>query len=165
MEQRELAQTLRRRLNDQAVDVERLAREALEVFESAGRAELVRWLTLELQGYGVVAGGAPLDAILGVKEGDRLVVHVSAYRLHTGQIVEPSALAGPSFQHFFVESLRELAAAAPRVRNAGIAPLRLDFGPGIPNYPTALAFPADVFDRILLGFRAVLHLELGNLAT
>jgi hypothetical protein len=50
----------------------------------------------ELQGYGVVAGGAPLDAVLGVKEGDHLVVHVSAYRLHAGQIVEPSALTGPS---------------------------------------------------------------------
>jgi hypothetical protein len=28
-----------------------------------------------------------------------------------------------------------------------------------------LAFSADVFDRILLGFRAVLHLELGSLVT
>jgi len=165
MEQRELAQSLRRRLNDQAVDVERLAREALEAFESGGRAELVRWLTLELEGYGAVAGGAPLDAILGVKQGDRLVVHVSAYRLHAGQVVGPSALLGPSFQHFFVESLHDVAAASQRVRSASPAPIRLDFGPGIPNYPTALAFPADVFDRILLGFRAVLHLELGNLAT
>jgi hypothetical protein len=63
MEQRELAQSLRRRLNDHAVDVERLDREALDALESAGRAELVRWLTLELRGNGVVADGAPLDAI------------------------------------------------------------------------------------------------------
>ena len=165
MEQRERAQSLRRRLNDQAVDVERLARDALEAFESAGRPAHVRWLTLELQGYGVVAGRAPLDAILGVGEGDHLVVHVSAYRLHAGQIVEADALAERSFQHFFVESLAELSAAAQRVRSAGPAPLRLDFGPGIPNYPAMLAFPADVFDRILLGFRAVLHLELRSLVT
>jgi hypothetical protein len=165
MEQRELAQSLRRRLNDQAVDVERLAREALGAFESAGRVEHVRWLTLELQGYGVVAGHAPLGAILGVGERDRLVVHISAYRLHAGQVVEGGELTGRSFQHFFVESLHDLTAAALRVRNAGPALLRLDFGPGIPNYPATLAFPADVFDRILLGFRAVLHLELGSLAT
>jgi hypothetical protein len=165
MEQRELARRLRCRLNDQAVDIERLAAEALDTFEAAGRAEHVRWLTLELQGYGAVTGRAPLDAILGVSEGNRLAIHVSAYRLQGGQIVEAGELTGRSFQHFFVESLRELSAAAPRVRNAGPGPLRLDFGPGIPNHPATLAFPVDVFDRILLGFRAALHLELGSLAT
>lgn len=165
MEQRELAQSLRHRLNDQAVDVERLAAETLDAFEAAGRTGHVRWLTLELQGYGAVEGRAPLEAILGVGEGDRLVIHVSAYRLQVGQIVEPGERTERSFQHFFVESLPELSAAAQRVRNAGPDPLRLDFGQGIPNHPATLAFPVDIFDRILLGFRAALHLELGSLVT
>lgn len=165
MEQRELAQSLRRRLNDQAIDVEPLAAGTLDVFEVAGRAAHVRWLTLELQGYGAVGGRASLDTILGVGEGDQLVIHVSAFRLQAGQVVEPGELTGRSFQHFFVESLRELSAGAQRARNAGPGPLRLDFGPGIVNHPATLVFPADVFDRILLGFRAALHLELGSLAT
>jgi hypothetical protein len=165
MEQRELAQSLRRCMSDQAVDVERVAAETLGLFEAAGRAAHVRWLNLELQGYGGVVGQAPLEAILGVEEGHPLVVHVSAYRLHAGQVVEAGANTGRSFQHFFVESLRELLAAAQRVRTIDSGPLRLDFGPGIPNHPATLAFPADVFDRVLLGFRAVLHLELGSLAT
>jgi len=165
MEPRELAQNLRRRLNDHTVDIELMAREALDVFAAAGSPARVRWLTLELDGYGTAVHRARLPEVLGVPDGDRLAVHVPAYRAQNGRIVEAGELTGRSFQHFFVESLHELSAAAQQVRQGASGELRLDFGPDIPNHPATLVFPADTFDRIMLGFRAVLHLELGSLAT
>src|SRR5690606_29172654 len=77
---RNRAPDLRRRLNHHGVDLESLAREAATLFEVAGRPVAARWLTLELQGYGSAVDRAPLHKVLGVEEGDRLVMHVSAYR-------------------------------------------------------------------------------------
>jgi hypothetical protein len=164
MDNHEWAQSLRRRVNDHAIDTEVLAAEALALFEAAGSPVHARWLSLELQGFGTAVDHAALHDVLGVPPGDRLAVHVSAYRSQQGRILEPPPRAGQPFRHFFVESIHELSEAAQRLRSAGANEVRLDFGPGIPDYPTAGALPANVFDRILLGLRATLHLQLGSIA-
>lgn len=164
MENRNRAQDLRRRLNDHGIDLESLARAAATLFEVAGRPVAARWLTLELQGYGSAVDHAPLHEVLGVEEGDRLAVHVSAYRAQQGRIVTPAPRAGQPFRHFFVESIRELSEAAQRLRASSSIEVQLDFDASLAGYPTAGAFPANVFDRVLLGFRAALHLQLGSIA-
>jgi hypothetical protein len=114
--------------------------------------------------------------------GARLVALVSAYRAQQGTTAAP---APRPFHHFFVESIRDLSEAARGFRAAGaptvqpdfspdvvtadgalglvlLPTVQLDFSPDVPNYPTAGIFPGDVFDRVLLGFRATLHLQLGS---
>jgi hypothetical protein len=89
---------------------------------------------------------------------------VLAYRAQVGQIVTSGGLNGRPFRHFFVEPICDLSAAAQRVRGGVRGAFQLDFGPpGVPNYPAGGVFPHDVFDRILLGLRAVLHLQLGSI--
>ncbi len=166
MDIRQPAQDLRRRLNEHALDIELLAGEAAQLFAAAGNDVHRRWLALELEGYGSAVDRAPLGDVLGANqlgphEGARLVAHVSAYRAQQGTMIAP---AHP-FHHFFVESIHDLSAAARRFRAAGAQTVRLDFSPEIPNYPPAGIFPGDVFDRVLLGFRATLHLQLGRLGT
>jgi hypothetical protein len=75
-------------------------------------------------------------------------------------MVEPAPCP---FEHFFVESLGHLSTEALRFRAARAATVRLDFGPGVPGYPAAGIFPGDVFESVLLGFRATLHLQLGSI--
>jgi hypothetical protein len=164
MDSQEWAQSLRRRINDHALDTELLAAEALALFEAAGSPIHKRWLWLELHGFGTAVDHAPLHDVLSVPAGDRLAVHVSAYRSQQGRILEPPPFTGHPFRHFFVESIHELSEAALRFRSTGASEVRLDFGPGIPDYPAAGTFPANVFDRILLGVRAVLHLQLASIA-
>jgi hypothetical protein len=151
-------------LYDHAIDIELLAMEASAVFEAARSALHVRWLALELQGYGAIDERSPLHEVLGVSAGDRLEVRVLAYRAQVGQIVTSGGFTGRPFRHFFVEPICDLSAAAQRVRGGVTGAFQLDFGPpGVPNYPAGGVFPPDIFDRILLGFRAVLHLQLGSI--
>lgn len=163
---RDRARSLRRRLNDHAVDIALLAAEAAVVFADAGSATHVRWLELELQGYGSLGSVSSLHEALGVPPDDRLVVHVFAYRSQPGQIVEGTEGTGRPFRHFFVEALGDIVAAAERAKRGELGGLRLDFGrPDLPNYPGAGVFPSGVFERVLLGFRAALHLQLGSIAS
>lgn len=150
---------LRHRLNAPEADLVALASEARSVFAAAGKVAYAAWLDLELAGYGAAIEGRPVHEVLGVADGDRLVAHVTSYRAQRGELTSahPSALS-----HFFVESLAELVSAAQRVKK-GAPTVLLDFGPSLAEGGAPVAFPVDVFDRILLGFRAVLHLELGNL--
>jgi hypothetical protein len=136
-----------------------LAAEARAIFASAGYTVLARWLDLELVGYHPSIDGRPVHQVLGASADDRLVAHVTSYRVQRGELTSapPSA-----FSHFFVESLADLVAAAQRVKK-GAPKVLLDFGPPLVEGGAPVAFPVDVFDRILLGFRAVLHLELGSL--
>ena len=157
----ERAQSLRRRLNEPAGQIELFAAEAAGVFNDAHLRSHVLWLGYELDGYGF-AGLRTLHEALGLPPEDRLVKHVSAYRSQRGQIVEGGQPTGRPFQHFFVEPLAEVVQAANRVQQGASSELRLDFGGHVPNYPTAGLFPSDVFDRLLLGFRAALHLQLGS---
>jgi hypothetical protein len=165
MDTRERALNLRRRLNEHALDIEPLAQEAADIFAAAGRGVHRDWLGLELQGYGSAVDRAPLGEVLrahelGPHEGARLVAHVSAYRAQQGTTVEPSPRP---FHHFFVESIHDLSDAARRFRATGAQTVQLGFSPDVPNYPAAGIFPGDVFDRVLLGFRATLHLQLGSI--
>ncbi len=162
---RERAQQLRRRLNEHTLDIEPLAEEAAQLFADAGRDVHQHWLTLELQGYGSAIDRAPLHEVLradqlGPHDGARLVAHVSAYRAQQGVTVEP---VPRPFHHFFVERVHDLSESTRRFRVAQAREVRLDFALGATDYPAAGLFPADVFDRVLLGFRAALHLQLGSL--
>lgn len=162
---RQRAQHLRRRLNEHALDIEPLAEEAAKLFAEAGLGVHQHWLTLELSGYGSAIDRAPLHEVLradqlGPHDGARLVAHVSGYRAQQGMTVEPVPRA---FHHFFVERIHDLAESAVHFRTAQAREVRLDFALGVPDYPAAGVFPGDVFGRVLIGFRAALHLQLGGL--
>src|SRR3954470_6476157 len=133
MDTRERAQNLRRRLNDAALDVEPLAREAADLFAAARHQVHHDWLMLELQGYGTAVDRAPLGEVLragelGPHEGAKLVAHISAYRAQQGTTDEPTPRL---FHHFFVESIHDLSEAARRFRAAGAQTVRLGFGPDV----------------------------------
>jgi hypothetical protein len=168
LDNRERARSLRRRLNDPSIDIESLASEAATVFSTAGRHVQERWLGLELRGYIASAEPSSVHDVLGLKSGERLVVQVKTYRVQGGNLAE-GQMAGVSFHHFFVEPVRALVEAQRRARTIavnGATTIRLDFppNPSKPYLPTSGEFRLDTFDRILLGLRAVLHLQLGSLA-
>jgi hypothetical protein len=166
------AQALRDRLNAAAtsggVAPDEAATEAHRLFEDAADETRVRWLNLELGGYGTLVDSRPLHEVLGVPAGDRLVAHVTAYRTQRGAELLPSPHRRP-FEHFFVESLQELAGHR-QVVVARFGPpkpgeeVELDFRPraGLAGYPTRATFSRDVFERVVEGFLAVLYLQLGS---
>jgi|ERR1035438_8805476 hypothetical protein len=156
---REQARSLRRQLNDHHVDIALLAQEAATVFRAVGMAPQVRWLELERNGYSS-AEARSLHEVLAIRSDERLVVHVKSYRIQPGLTLE-----GVAFHHFFVEPIAELVRAQMTVRGFGQRignRLRLDFVRGGPA-PEG-TFDPDVFSRILLGLRAVLHLQLASVA-
>lgn len=128
----------------------------------------VRWLMLERDGYASDAESSSVHHLLGLEPNDRLVVRVKTYRVQTGHVAEGPRVGAP-FHHFFVEPLRALAETQERLRIAvrGGHSVRLNFSvhESMPYLPTAGDFPTDTFDRIVLGFRAVLHLQLGEVAS
>jgi hypothetical protein len=157
---REYARDLRRQLNDHNVDLVELTEGAATVFKSLNLAAQTRWLEFEQHGYTSATETRSLHDVLGLPAGDRLVVQVKAYRVQVGELAE-GPLQGDAIK------FSELAAAQVRVRESGgIRPVRLEFpeNPDRPWLPTAGIFGADVFDRILLGLRAVLHLQLASVA-
>ncbi len=160
------ARELRRRLVDLDDDLAELCAEAASVFSAAGSEAHVRWLARELGGYPLETRADSVHETLGLSEGDRLVVQVTMYRAPWGRIIE-GPQSGSAFRHFFVEPVRELGAAHDRI-DPSTPPgrkLRLDFdaGPSRPWLPVSAKFPVDVFHWILLGLRAMLHRELGQL--
>ncbi len=161
------AENLRARLNDDSEDIEVLAREARKIFHDAEMPDRVRWLDLELDGYGSLVDVRPLSEVLGVTDEHELVTFIARYRRQPGITWEGGDPNGRPFLHFFVESISELKAVAQRVRTGvGATSVILEFGPhaGDPIHPRQGEFPRDVFDRVLLGFRATLHLQLGRVA-
>ncbi|MBN1606961.1 MAG: hypothetical protein JW940_10035 [Polyangiaceae bacterium] len=153
------ARSLQLRLNHGRVDPVTAATEALRVYTDAEDAVRVRWLSLELHGYSDRVDSTPLNVVLGVPPGDRLAAHVAAYRTQRGR-------AGSiEFRHFFVESLQDLVSASARVATSGGASLELEFAPttGAPMHPRAGTFDGDVFGRVVAGFVAALHLQVGEL--
>lgn len=163
MDVRERAESLRRRINAPSSSIVLLALEAGALFQDAHMDAQVRWINFEVSGYGEDTSALSVSKALGVQPDDRLAVHVAAYRSQPGRAVSGAALPDPIFRHFFVEPLQELETARDRVR-AVAGELLLDFGaqPGDARYPTTVAFECDVFERVLLGFRAALHLQLGS---
>jgi hypothetical protein len=155
------AQALRRRLNESDADLDALARQALDVFATANLHVQVRWLGYELGGYVEDGEAQPLHELLGLAPEHRLVTQVNAYRAQ-----ETAQGAGEGEQarlvHFFVEPVKELMSAQARVGKLGPSTksIRLEFSDGSP----AAEFSPDVFERILLGLRATLHLELTRMS-
>lgn len=138
------------------------ATEAVRVFTDTADAVRVRWLGLELEGYGDLVDSHPLHVVLGVPANDRLAGHVTAYRSQRGL-----APGGGEFRHFFVEPLSDLIATSARVATSdATATLELEFAPslGTTAHPPAGTFARDVFERVVAGFIAALHLQLGTLA-
>ncbi len=160
------ARALQDRLNQFSVGAAEAASEAMHLFEDAGDKVRCRWLTLELiSGYVEHVDSRALHQVLGVPHGHRLVAHVTAYRTQRGVDATPGHHPA-EFRHFFVEPLSALEAARARIAaSAGGATLVLDFGthPNDARYPTAGEFTRGVFDRIVAGFMAALHLQLGTL--
>jgi hypothetical protein len=160
------ARDLQKRINERPPPLA-VAEETNRIFEDAADEPRTRWLTLEITGYGELASAKPLHEVLRVPPGSRLPAHVSAYRTQQGWDASTSQVAPRrAFRHFFVESLGELTAARDKLdRSTGGGSVVLDFGPqlGDPTYPTTGEFGRDVFDRILMGFEAALHLQLGTL--
>ncbi|MBI5532747.1 MAG: hypothetical protein HY898_08545 [Deltaproteobacteria bacterium] len=157
--------SLQKRLHERVAEPIAAAMEAKRLFEDAADESHTRWLTLELTGYGDVVAATPLHQVLRVAPGDRLAVHVTAYRTQRGCDASSGRPQG-EFRHFFVESLSELVAARDRLaKSASGVSVLLTFRPqlGDTSYPTTGEFSRDVFDRILAGFLAALHLQLGNL--
>jgi hypothetical protein len=152
--------SLQLRLNHGRVDPITAATEARRLFTDAQDDVRVRWLNLELNGYGDHVDSTPLHVVLGLSAGDRLAAHVAAYRTQRGR-TEHAA-----FQHFFVEPLGELVSASARVASSGgTAELELEFAPsiGAPEHPRTGTFSGDVFAQIITGFVAALYLQLGGL--
>ncbi|MDB5213401.1 MAG: hypothetical protein JWO86_1328 [Myxococcaceae bacterium] len=167
LDNREHARSLRRRLNDHSIDIEVLALEAMHVFDSARLATQMHWLNLELLGYTSSAQSSSVHEILGLSAQDRLVIQVKTYRVQPGRLAG-GPQAGVAFHHFFVEPIRQLVEAQARVRGVprSLDTVRLDFAvdEAKRDLPTSGEFSVDTFDRIVLGFRAVLHLQLGPIA-
>lgn len=143
-----------------------LATEARKLFEDAGDDLRSRWLAFELGGYAGQLDAHPLSEVLHVPPGDsaggRLVAHVAAYRTQRGRDVTPAHAPG-EIRHFFVEPLVELAATARKLADSPPSPVVLLRLAGAARAQT-LEFGHDVFARILGGFVAALHLQLGDLA-
>lgn len=156
------ARSLQLRLNHGRIDPVTAATEAFRLFTDAQDAARVRWLNLELRGYGDRVDSTPLNIVLGLPTGDRLVTHVAAYRTQSGRGARDA-----EFKHFFVEPLDELVRASARVASSGgTSDLELEFAPSMDAllHPRTGTFSRDIFTRIVVGFVAALHLQLGGLA-
>ncbi|HEX3474952.1 MAG TPA: hypothetical protein VHT91_07915 [Kofleriaceae bacterium] len=161
------ARALQARLNHLDVTASAAATEAIRIFDDAGDDVRRRWLTLELDGYAEHIDARALHEVLGVPHGHRLVAHVTAYRTQRGVDATPGRRPA-EFRHFFIEPLSALEATRDKVAaSAGGAAVLLDFGPHPrdAHYPTVGEFTRAVFDRVIAGFQAALHLQLGALTT
>ncbi len=134
------------------------ARDAQRIFEDAGDETRLRWLTLELGGYGPTTT-RPLHEVLRVAANDRLVAHVAAYRTRRGVMPGPGS-SQRVLPHFFVEPLHELVRASDRAARlpAGTT-LELDLR-DLSGQPMRAQFRPDVFQQIGAGFLAALYLQL-----
>jgi hypothetical protein len=160
------ARSLQIRLNHGGVDPVTAATEASRIFFDSGDTVRSRWLGFELNGYGYSVDAAPLHEVLSVPPHDRLAVQVTAYRTQRGRV---TTLDGQvvEFRHFFVEPLRDLLSTRARVAEAGGGPVELQFAvsPATPDHPLHGSFSPDVFDRVVGGFVAALHLQLATVPT
>lgn len=148
-----------------AIDLMAAAETARQLFTETADDARVRWINLELAGYGNLVEQRPLHVVLGVDRDERLVAHVAAYRSQQGMELAPSP-GRQVFNHFFVEPLSELVATRDRIRaSSASSELELSFGAhgALTNYPASARFPRDVFERITSGFSASLYLQLGTL--
>lgn len=157
------ARELQGRIQPGSRDAVLLATDARRLFEDAADELRSRWLTLELSGYADHVAARPLAAVLRVLPGDltgnRLVAHIAAYRTQRGHDVTPGR-PRQEIRHFFVEPLLSITATADRLSSPPLTVI-LSFAPA--RHAQSVEFGGDVFARILAGFHAALHLQLGDL--
>lgn len=160
------ASDLQARMRPADRDAVLLATEARRLFEDAADDLRSRWLTLELCGYAGHVDARPLSEVLHVLPGDpvgnRLVAHIAAYRTQRGYDVTPGH-PRQELRHFFVEPLADLAATAETLVRAPASPVVVLRFPEA-QHAQSIELGHDVFARILAGFGAALHLQLGDLA-
>lgn len=159
------ARALQSRMRPEKLDAVLLATEARRLFEDAADELRSRWLTLELRGYAGHVEARPLSEVLRVLPGDRvgsrLVAHIAAYRTQRGYDSTPGS-ARREFRHFFVEPLADLAATDEKLAGPSPSPVVvLSFAET--QHAHSVEFGRDVFARMLAGFGAALHLQLGDL--
>jgi hypothetical protein len=159
------ARELQTRMAPTDLDAVLLAKEARRVFEDAADELRSRWLNLELGGYAGHVDARPLSEVLRVLPtdpvGNRLVAHVAAYRTQRGYDVTPGQ-SHQEFRHFFVEPLPDLAATAENLAKTSTSPVVV-LSLAERRQPRLVEYGHDVFARILAGFGAALHLQLGDL--
>ncbi len=135
---------------------------AREHFEKIGRGDRIRWLECELNGYQASTEARRLHDVLSLPRNDALLGRVVSYRTQTGTRADTL----DAWRHFFVESLGDLLRAAQRVHHANVTTPTIDlsFEPNeaTTDYPRTVAFPADVFERVLRGFASALQDEVGT---
>ncbi|MFI5296753.1 MAG: hypothetical protein ACHREM_01535 [Polyangiales bacterium] len=154
------ARSLRARLTPTADPIV-VAQEARRIFTNAADDVRTRWMNLELGGYSEARNEiGPLHQVLRVPVHDRLAVHVAAYRTQRGH-----RLGRQELVHFFVEPLSKLVDAREQLVAEKKPTIEITFGkhPTSSEYPTTASFPRDVFERIIGGFIAALHLQLGEI--
>ena len=117
---------------------------------AAGGASL--WLDRE-------RGDTAVRVLPGDLTGNRLVAHIAAYRTQRGHDVTPGR-PRQEIRHFFVEPLLSITATADRLSSPPLTVI-LSFAPA--RHAQSVEFGGDVFARILAGFHAALHLQLGDL--
>lgn len=160
------ARALQIRLNHGRVDPITAATEALRIFIDAGDPVRSGWLRLELDGYGYLMDIAQLHEVLHVPPNSRLAVQVAAYRTQRGFATAADGRR-VEFRHFFVESLRDLLSARAVLAESGVTgSVDFDFSvsPTTPEHPSAGSFSPDVFERVMGGFVAALHLQLAQVS-
>lgn len=160
------ARELQMRMRPTELDAVLLAKEARRLFEDAADELRSRWLNLELGGYMEHFDARPLSEVLHVLPGDpvgsRLMAHIAAYRTQRGYDVTPGH-PRQEFRHFFVEPLPDLAATAEKLVKDLTSPVVVLRFAEV-QQARLVEFSHDVFARILAGFGAALHLQLGALA-
>jgi len=89
------------------------------------------------------------------------VAHIAAYRMQRGHDLTPDSVSR-EFRHFFVEPLADLAATNEKLAGpSSSSVVVLSFAET--QHAHSVEFGRDVFARILAGFGAALHLQLGDL--
>ena len=152
--------SLRARLSPRS-DVVAAAEEARQLFFRRHDPQRTRWLELELGGYRNITA-ANLHEVFGPGTDARLLAHVTAYRVQRAR-TETAPIT--EFRHLFVEPLADLRLARDNVRKlearGHILPLQFLLPVGTPTHPANAVFSRDVFERVVGGFVAALHLQLG----
>ena len=160
------ARDLRARLSSRRIDALGAAEVGRRIFTDAADHVRARWLSLELNGYCSPATAKPLHLFLRVAPSERLAQQVAAYRAQRGLTATADG-ASEEFRHFFVESLWDLTVARRTVRRsttAAFVALGFTLHTGAATHPSEGRFTRDVFDRVVDGFAAALHLQLGTFA-
>jgi hypothetical protein len=160
------AHDLRTRLSSRRIDALGAAEVGRRIFTDAADHVRARWLSLELNGYCSPASAKLVHLLLRVPANERLALQVAGYRAQRGLTARADG-ASKEFRHFFIESLWDLTVARRTVRRStttAFVALGFTLHSAAATHPSEGRFTRDVFDRVVDGFAAALHLQLGTFA-